>query len=164
MFDKQAIYSLLKEKGIAFEVTDHPAVFNMAEVAQIELPYPEVDAKNLFVRDDKHKNFYLITVMGKKRVNLKEFRKAHGLKSLSFASDEELKTILALIPGAVSPMGILNDEECRVQWFLDEDFAVPEGLIGVHPNDNTATVWIKVKDLVDLIKAHGNTVELAQFS
>ena len=25
-------------------------------------------------------------------------------------------------------------------------------LIGVHPNDNTATVWLKVDDLIDIIK------------
>ena len=34
----------------------------MEEVAQIQLPYPEQEAKNLFVRDDKKKNYYLITV------------------------------------------------------------------------------------------------------
>ena len=27
-----------------------------------------------------------------------------------------------------------------------------EHLVGVHPNDNTATVWLKVEDLIDIIK------------
>lgn len=31
-------------------------------------------------------------------------------------------------------------------------------MIGCHPNDNTATVWLKADDLVALIKEHGNTV------
>ena len=160
--DKQETYAYLKDRVTFMEVTEHPAVFNMAEVAEIELPYPEVDAKNLFVRDDKRRNYYLITVMGHKRVNLKDFRKAQGLRALSFASDEDLMQFLGLIPGAVSPLGLLNDESRSVKWYLDSDFVKPDGLIGVHPNDNTATVWLKVDDLLAVIKAHGNPVNVVE--
>ena len=62
----------------------------MAELAEVPCPYPEADAKNLFVRDDKKQNYYLITVKGEKRVNLKAFRKAQGTRNLSFASAEDL--------------------------------------------------------------------------
>ena len=34
----------------------------MKEMAEIELPHPEADAKNLFIRDDKKRNYYLLTV------------------------------------------------------------------------------------------------------
>ena len=30
----------------------------MAELSNIEIPYPEYDAKNLFVRDDKKRNYF----------------------------------------------------------------------------------------------------------
>ena len=91
---KPETYDYLTNKGISYEVTEHAAVFNMEELDAIELPYPDSDAKNLFVRDDKKRNYYLITVKGDKRVNLKEFRKAHGLRNLSFASAEELMSII----------------------------------------------------------------------
>ena len=55
--NKQEIYALLDEKNIWHEVTEHKAVYNMAEVAEIQLPYPEADAKNLFIRDDKKRNY-----------------------------------------------------------------------------------------------------------
>ena len=45
---------------------------------------------------------------------------------------------------------------------LDNDFMNDSDLIGVHPNDNTATVWLKAKDLVKLIQKHGNTVNTIQ--
>ncbi|MFR5010514.1 MAG: hypothetical protein ACLTDI_06285 [Acutalibacteraceae bacterium] len=45
-----------------------------------------------------------------------------------------------------------------MKFFLDEEL-VNGGLIGVHPNDNTATVWLKTTDLIDIIKEHGNEVE-----
>ena len=160
--DKNAIYELLEQKGIWHEITEHIAVFNMEEVAQIELPYPEAEAKNLFIRDDKKRNFYLITVRGNKRVDLKKFKQEHGTRSLQFASAEMLMDMMGLIPGAVTPMGMLNDEECRIQWFLDREFLDTDGLMGVHPNDNAATVWIKAADLVELIREHGNTVNIVE--
>lgn len=158
--NKQETLEYLRQRGISFELTEHPAVFNMAEVALLPLPYPEADAKNLFVRDDKKQHYYLITVQGDKRVDLKSFRKMHGLRSLSFASAEELYELLGLIPGAVTPLGLLNDDGRRVQLFLDAAFK--EGLIGAHPNDNTATVWMKTADLVRLLEEHGNQVEWVQ--
>ncbi len=158
--NKQEIYAYLKDKGISFEITEHKAVFNMEELAEIDIPYPSADAKNLFVRDDKKRNYYLITVKGDKRVDLKKFRTEHQTKPLSFASPEDLAAILSLIPGAVTPLGVLNDTECKVKVYIDKDFLDEPGLIGVHPNDNTATVWVKTADLIHLIEEHGNPAEV----
>ena len=156
--NKQQIYDYLQENSIWHEITEHKAVYNMAELAEVPCPYPEADAKNLFVRDDKKQNYYLITVKGEKRVNLKAFRKAQGTRNLSFASAEDLMELLGLIPGAVTPLGVLNDETRSVKVFLDRDFLQEPGLVGVHPNDNTATVWLKTEDLIRIIREHGNEV------
>jgi len=159
--NKEQTLALLDSRGIPYELTEHKAVFNMAELSDVPLPYPEADAKNLFVRDDKHRSYYLITVRGDKRVDLKAFRKTHGTRPLSFASAEELLEILGLTPGSVTPLGLLNDETHGVQLFLDRDFE--GGLVGCHPNDNTATVWLKTADLLSLLQEQGNHVELAEF-
>ena len=156
--NKQQIYDYLQKNSIRHEITEHKAVYNMAELAEVPCPYPEADAKNLFVRDDKKQNYYLITVKGEKRVNLKAFRKAQGTRNLSFASAEDLMERLGLIPGAVTPLGVLNDETRSVKVFLDRDFLQEPGLVGVHPNDNTATVWLKTEDLIRIIREHGNEV------
>ena len=154
---KQETYDYLVEHSVAYEITEHPAVYNMAEMAEVPLLYPDADAKNLFVRDDKKRHYYMITVQGDKRVDLKAFRKQHGLRNLSFASADDLMSILGLIPGAVTPLGLLNDQERKVELYLDAAFSE---LIGVHPNDNTATVWMKTVDLIRMIEEHGNTVRV----
>ena len=158
--NKEQTMFYLNEHNIKYEITEHKAVYNMEELEQVELPYPEWDAKNLFVRDDKKRNYYLITVKGDKRVNLKEFRKKYALRNLSFASENDLNEILKLKPGSVSPLGILNDDECKVCFFLDEDFK--GNIIGVHPNDNTATVWLQSEDLMNIIKSHNNKAEFVE--
>lgn len=158
--NKEEIYKLIKEKGYWHEITEHKAVYTMDEVNDIYVPYPEYDAKNLFVRDDKKRNYYLITVKGNKKVDLKEFRKNNNTRPLSFASENDLMTILNLIPGSVTPLGLLNDQELKVSFYLDKEFLTGKEIIGVHPNDNTATIWLKVEDLINLIKDHGNEVTI----
>ena len=156
--DKEAVYRYLTEHGIPFEKMEHKAVYNMEEMQELRLPHPEAEAKNLFVRDDRKQRYYLITVKGDKRVDLKAFREKYGTRRLSFASDADLMEKLGLIPGAVTPLGLLNDADRAVFFYLDREFSDGPGLIGVHPNDNTATVWLKPADLVRIIREHGNSV------
>ena len=45
-----------------------------------------------------------------------------------------------------------------MKFFIDEDFLEEPGIVGIHPNENTATVWMKTADLVELLKEHGTEV------
>ena len=158
--NKQEIYEYLKDNGIEHEITEHSAVVSMKELTSIPLPYPDRDAKNLFLLDDKKQKYYLVTVMGDKRVDIKAFRRAHGTRPLNFAPPEALDAIFKVKPGSVSPLGALNDEKREVKVFLDSDFFGGNGLIGVHPNDNTATVWLRSTDLKSILESRGTVVEI----
>lgn len=61
---------------------------------------------------------------------------------------------LSLTPGSVTPLGLLNDSAHRVYFYLDA--ALQPGKIGIHPNDNTATIWMQTQDLLRLILENGN--------
>lgn len=158
--NKEETIQFLYDKKINFEITEHEAVYNMEEVSKISLPYPEANAKNLFVRDNKKRNYYLITIKGEKKVNLKEFKIRNNTRSLSFATEEELLSILKLERGAVTPLGLLNDQEIKVEFYLDDSFLNYPQLIGVHPNDNTATIWLNTEDLLSIIEEHGNLIHV----
>lgn len=150
----------LDEHGISYEKMEHRAVYNMEEAEALRLPHPEWDAKNLFVRDDKKQFYALITVKGDKRVDLKAFRKAQGLRNLSLASEEELMGYMRLSPGTVSPLGLLNDPAHRVHFYIDAELA--EGGIAVHPNENTATLWLRTADLIRLLREYGTEVRVVK--
>ena len=129
--DKQEIYKLLENRHLWHKVFLPIRPYTTwREMVAVSLPYPEADAKNLFVRDDKKQQYYLMTVQGNKRVNLKEFRKKNNTRPLSFASEEELMAILGLFPGAVTPLGLLNDTEHKVQCFIDRAFLDAPGSLG----------------------------------
>ena len=110
--NKQEIYDLLNRSGVTYEAVEHKAVCNMAQLSEIEMPWPEAEAKNLFVRDDKKQRYILITVKGEKRVDLKAFRHAHQMRPLSLATAEELMvapvTASMLLLTARSPLEFIR--------------------------------------------------------
>lgn len=160
--NKKEIYDYLKQKNIWYEITKHKAVYNMNDLLDVKLPYPEGDAKNIFVRDDKKKNYYLITIKGTKKVNLKEFRHENNTRPLSFASENDLLELLNLTPGSVTPLGLLNDKNHKVEFFIDCELLEEPGIIGVHPNENTATVWLKTSDLLAILEENNVKVHLVK--
>ena len=58
-------------------------------------------------------------------------------------------------PGHVSPMGLINDEEKKVEVLIDKDLR-DEQLLAVHPNINEASILISFEDLMKFIKSMGN--------
>lgn len=156
--NKEEVSKFIESKDIWHEFTEHGELASLDDIYAAELPYPEANGKNLFVRDNKKRNYYMITVRGFKEVDLQKVREDQGTKRLGFASDDDLMSMLELKPGSVTPLGLLNDSENKVVWFIDNDF-FEVGKIGVHPNDNSATVWLKPEDLVALVEESGTTVE-----
>lgn len=152
--NRQEIKDMLKQNGIAFQEVEHPAVFTIEGMQKLNLPDSEAVAKNLFLRDDKKRNYYLVTAVQNRQVNLKELRAAQSLRALSFADEKDLKRLLGLEKGSVTPFGLFNDTDCQVHFFLDRAYAGKT--IGIHPNVNTATIFLNADDLVSLVLKHGN--------
>jgi Ala-tRNA(Pro) deacylase len=145
----------LSAMAIDYTVVDHPAVFTIEEMEQLNLPDADAIVKNLFIRDDKKRSYYLVVLQKDKRVDLKGLRGKLASRPLTFASEDDLMKLLGLTKGAVTPLGILNDSVHSVTVVLDETILAFDR-IGIHPNDNTATVFLKPYDLVKLIETLGN--------
>ncbi len=163
MFGKEEVKKYLEERNIPFEWVEHKAVYTIEEMEELGLEDMQEIAKNLFLRDQKGKRHFLVVIRADKQANLKELGENLGLGKLSFASEERLEKYMKLKKGAVTPLGVLNDEACAVEVFFDKDFVGAER-IGVHPNDNTASVYLKTKDLLHIIQEHGNSLEIVSFT
>lgn len=73
-----------------------------------------------------------------------------------------LRTDINISPGSVTPFGLLQDEKHEVKWFLDEDFFDDLSFIGVHLNQNTATVFLKVQDLMMIMEWAGVSYKIVK--
>lgn len=159
--NKQEILAMLEDHNIAYTAYEHEPAYTIEDIDSFHLPDAQYIVKNLFLRDDKKRNYYLLIVKKDKSVNLKELRTKLQSRPLSFASENDLEKYLGLVKGSVTPFGILNDTECKVQVVFDTEVtAFP--LIGIHPNINSCTVFLKTDDLIHIIKSHGNTCSAAE--
>ena len=162
MFGKQEIKAFLDEKGLQYEWIEHEAVYTFEDMVRLGLEENKDVAKNLFLRDQKGKRHFLVVIRADKQANLKELGEKLGIGKLSFASEERLEKYMGLKKGAVTPLGVLNDDACAVEVFFDEDFCKMEK-IGVHPNENTASVYLSPDDLLQIVRGHGNALEIVSF-
>lgn len=154
--DREGLFRLLDRRGIAYELVSHPAVWNMEELHALGLPGEERILKNLFLRDDKRRQYYLVSMAGHRTADLKALRQTLGSRPLSFAKPEELEALLGLLPGQVTPLGALNDGARAVTAVLDRSLAGQ--VVGVHPLDNTATIFLRMEDVAALLEDHGTPV------
>lgn len=143
------ILNILNDLNIKYELLSHQAVYTVEEAKQIENMIEGIGCKNLFLKD-KHKNYYIFVLEENKRANLKELANYLKLSKLSFATSEELKVILNLEPGSVTPLSIINDKENLVTLILDQE--LNNNKILVHPNTNTKTVSLLFEGLIKFIE------------
>ena len=153
-----AVYDRFEKLGINYERVDHPAVYTMEEMDSLGIFNRGVVGKNLFLRDNKGHRHFLIFVFGDKHVNLESVQNELGIKHVSFGSAERLDKYLGLTKGSVSPLGAINDTEAAVEFIIDNEFK-NYPCIGVHPNQNTSTVWLSFEDLIKVIKENGNKID-----
>lgn len=161
-YTKEKVFALLDQAGIAYTAQEHEAVYTMADVDGAGVKREGVVLKNLFLKDGKGRRHFLVCVPENKKVDLKELGEQLGVKKLGLASAERLETYLGVEHGCVSPMGLLNDEDKCVTAVFDSGLAV-ETIVGIHPNDTTASVWIAFRDVVQIVKEHGNEIVMLAF-
>lgn len=158
---KQEALDWLDQAGIAYEKMEHPAVFTMEEMDAAGISAKGGVCKNLFLRDAKGKHHYLVVTPEEKHVDLASMARQLDSTKLSFASAERLEKYLGVAQGSVSPLGVLNDAEHVVAVAFDRDLCHAQR-VGVHPNDNTATVWLSFQDLKRAVESLGNPVVYVQ--
>ena len=154
--DKNGVLALLESAAIKYEVTEHRPIYTVEEGEALKLPHPEAIARTLFLCDDKHQNFWLVTLPKDKKLDLKALRTQLGSRRLTFAAAEELDAMLNLPPGSVTPLAALNDAKGRVPVIIDAAFK--ESLIGVPLLTNTATIWLNGADLTLMLTQQGHKV------
>lgn len=160
MEQKNKVYELLNSYKIKYRIVEHPAVFTIDDMGALE-NFPDICyvAKNLFLRDEKGRRHFLVVMDQEKKADLKDIRRQLGTSNLSFASEDRLMEHLRLTKGSVTPLGVINDDGNTVEVVFDSDLTGKD-IIGVHPNDNTATVLLSYHDLFKVIQTHGNKIHV----
>lgn len=142
----------LQQNDISYHEVKHEAVWTMAEANKLDLPN-DVVIKNLFLKKRKTNEFFLCIVVGQKKVDFKTLAPQLQLSrsKLGFANEMDLADVLGLKPGFVTPLGLPHDVQNQVTVLLDKELQKVDS-IGIHPNSNTATVFVTYENLLKIIK------------
>ncbi len=154
MEQRQKALAALDGLGISYELIEHPPVYTIQEMEELGLCKDICVLKNLFLRDAKGKRHFLVCIDGSKTADLAFLQERLGSTKLGFASEERLMKYLGLTKGAVTPLGLLNDESKAVELIFDASLK-SQSRIGVHPNDNTATVVLDFASLARVLEENG---------
>ena len=159
MSGQPIVYETLEKMGISYRKTEHRAIFSRDDVTPEEeyLWQGYKVSKNLFLRNAKGDKHYLVVTTVDKKADLKELAKKIGSTRLSFSSEQRLDKYLKVKPGSVSSFAVLNDEGREVIVVFDRAL-VGEKHFALHPNENTATVYIDFSDVESFVREHVNEI------
>ncbi|HEY2410930.1 MAG TPA: YbaK/EbsC family protein [Pirellulaceae bacterium] len=97
----------LEAKTIPFDVLRHAPVFTSEEAAAVRGTPLASGAKALICRADDR--FVMIVLPADRKLASKAVRQAAKIKSLRFASRDEVEQLTGLQPGSIPPFGSLFD-------------------------------------------------------
>ena len=152
----------LSDKHIQYILHTHTAVFTVPEAKIHTGHIPGTHCKNLFLKNKKTGQLYLVSIPYDKRLDLNQFRRMIGAPKIRFAGPEDLLEVLGITPGAVSPLGLVNDTEDKVIFMIEEAIWNAKEVC-CHPNVNTETLQIPGSEFQKLIKATNTTMEIKNF-
>jgi Ala-tRNA(Pro) deacylase len=137
----ERLCSLLSKSGVPYEVSRHVAVFTSEEAARVRGTTLASGAKALVCRADGR--FVLFVMPADRRLDSKQVRKTFGLKSLRFASREEVFELTQLEPGSIPPFGQLFG----LTTYCDEGLA-GQPQINFNAGDHTISIGMAYLDYV----------------
>jgi Ala-tRNA(Pro) deacylase len=148
------LFAHLAELGIETRTVEHDPVFTVEEAKRVRGREEGAHIKNLLLRNKKGA-MWLVVVDEDRRVDLKALAARLEVKNLSFASADRLMKYLGVIPGAVTPFGVINDREGVVRVMLDAKIFERDP-IHCHPLRNDRTTAIAGADLLRFLRATGH--------
>ena len=148
------LFARLEQLGIATTIVDYPAHKTVEEGKVLRGQMAGTFTKNLLLKDKKSR-YYLLSVHEDRVLDLKTLPAQLGAKGhLSFASAERMVEMLGVAPGALTPMGLLNDDGGNVVAVIDASLMSHDQL-NFHPLIQTKSMGLRPDELVAFVRSCG---------
>ncbi|HUF56993.1 MAG TPA: prolyl-tRNA synthetase associated domain-containing protein [Thermohalobaculum sp.] len=154
-------YAFLEANGIGWRHHTHPALHTVEESRALRGQLPGAHVKNMFMKDTKGR-IVLATCLEDRQIRIRDLEREIGARGLSFGKPELLWEVLGVRPGAVTPFGLMNDREHRVEVVLDRALE-GQAVVNAHPLHNEATTAISWDGLMRFLALTGHAPRLVDF-
>lgn len=155
------LYALLTAQGIAYAHHRHPPLFTVADSQALRGELPGGHVKNMFMKD-KRGAIWLATCLEDRQIRIRDLEKEIGARNLSFGKEDLLWEMLGVLPGAVTPFGLINDTGHRVNVALDVQMLEREPL-NFHPLHNEATTAVSRDGFLKFLEVTGHRPVMVDF-
>lgn len=145
---EEKTFDLLESLSIPFFRVDHEEAETIEKCEEVEKELGAKICKNLLLTNRQQTDFYLLLLPGDKIFKTKDLSSQIGSARLSFASGEQMVSLLSTFPGSLSILSLAFDPEKKVRLLIDRDLLKEEAW-GVHPCKNTSSLRISRSDLTD---------------
>ena len=142
----EEVYDLLDKLKIKYIRIKHPALFTYEDVKKNNINIDAVICKNLFIRNSKKSQYYIVALPIQKRANLKLLQTELEESRLSFGDEETLEEKTGVKSGSVSIFNSIKLKDKNIIFIVDEELLQYEK-IAFHPNINTETTVFSPKEI-----------------
>ena len=152
--EREQLFRRFDELGIEASTVSYPSHRTVEEGKKLRGEMRGTFTKNLLLKDKKGRLF-LIVAHEDRELNLKSLHSRIGAsRSLRFASADQMHDVLRIVPGALTPLAVLNDKEGLVTVVVDAELKDTEQL-NFHPLVNTESTGISADELIVFIRSCG---------
>lgn len=159
---REQLRQRFNELGIPAPTIPYPASQTVEEGKRLRGEMKGTFTKNLLLKDKKN-NLFLLAFHEDRNLNLKTLHKLIGASGrLGFASADVMQELLGLVPGALTPLGLINDRQNKVTVIIDAALMGDEQ-INFHPLINTESTGLHPQELLTFIRSCGREAQLIDF-
>jgi len=157
----EQLLARLQELEIDTDTIDHDPMWTVEDSRRLRVDLNEDGhCKSLFLRNKKGQ-MWLVVMLEDQRLDIKALGQALDQR-LSFAKPDRLMAYLGVIPGSVTPFGVVHDTDQAVQVVLQKrmmDCAV----LHYHPLRNYRTTSISSVGLLAFLRAEAHEPVILDF-
>ncbi|CRG97707.1 proline--tRNA ligase, putative [Plasmodium gallinaceum] len=153
----EVLFKELKELNINYREVKHGVAHTIKDLLEMNLDNSTNIIKNLFLKDKK-KKFFFICTLNSKTVDLKYLANALNTSNLRFVDEKNLKNILNLLPGCLTPLAMKYDKDNVVKLYFDAELKNMDEII-IHPLHNYSSLYMKKIDVIKFCDIHNHSPE-----
>jgi len=150
------IRQLFYKLAIHYQQFEHPPLPTCRDADRLALERPGTRLKHLFLRDNYGRRHFLLATAHDQAVDLKRLSRQMAISRLGLASAERLARYLAVEPGCVSLLALINDNAGAVELWVDQAIWDNERF-HCHPLVNTVTWVIPKRGVTRFLEHTGHT-------
>jgi Ala-tRNA(Pro) deacylase len=156
------LFQRLADLEIDAPTVPYPVHKTVEEGKQLRGPMNGKFTKNLLLKDKKDRLF-LLSIDEDRALDLKTLHTRIGANGrLGFAAAERMVELLGVSPGALTPLGLINDHAGLVTAVIDASLMNAEQ-VNFHPLVNDKSTGLSPKQLLAFIESCGRKPKVVDF-